>query len=391
MNEHQNIHLNILPISQQQQQQETKEDDDWIEIRNGNSINEQEFVSEDDKNHHLYRNRSNLFCLNCGKRGHLTKKCNYPIISLGVITLFFENYDIDLNLVLGYSKKIQNKYLFGADEIQELKILYQKMKNLQPQKIHQHMKYLMIRRKNSLSYVDFLRGKYEPDNYEYIYNTILMMTTEEKQSLLTKSFDDLWSNLWSSPLPTSSNAHNQEYEESKLKFQRLKDGYEIQKNEILLPISIRKIIEIQIEEYLEPEWGFPKGRRNLNEKNIECAKREFQEETGIQETDYHILNLSPLEEIYLGSNHIRYKHIYYFGQVNKKIDISIDQKNINQKNEVGDIRWVTFQEGYSYIREYHKEKKNLFMNAHYFLIDVCMNFIELYQNFYKKYKSHYHL
>ena len=31
----------------------------------------------------------------------------------------------------------------------------------------------------------------------------------------------------------------------------------------------------------EPEWGFPKGRRNFNETDLNCALREFNEETGI--------------------------------------------------------------------------------------------------------------
>jgi predicted NUDIX family NTP pyrophosphohydrolase len=31
-------------------------------------------------------------------------------------------------------------------------------------------------------------------------------------------------------------------------------------------------------DYEEPEWGFPKGRRNPNEKNLKCALREFYEE-----------------------------------------------------------------------------------------------------------------
>ena len=32
--------------------------------------------------------------------------------------------------------------------------------------------------------------------------------------------------------------------------------------------------------WLEPEWGYPKGRRNYQEKDLHCALREFEEETG---------------------------------------------------------------------------------------------------------------
>ena len=38
--------------------------------------------------------------------------------------------------------------------------------------------------------------------------------------------------------------------------------------------------------YESPEWGFPKGRRNMHESDLDCAKREFEEETGIDESFY---------------------------------------------------------------------------------------------------------
>ena len=33
-------------------------------------------------------------------------------------------------------------------------------------------------------------------------------------------------------------------------------------------------------DWTEQEWGFPKGRRNFQEKDYDCAIREFTEETG---------------------------------------------------------------------------------------------------------------
>ena len=65
--------------------------------------------------------------------------------------------------------------------------------------------------------------------------------------------------------------------------------------------------------------GISKGRRNLKESDYDCAIREFQEETGIKEGEYYILkNIKPVEEIFYGSNNIRYKHIYYIINVNRK-------------------------------------------------------------------------
>lgn len=335
-----------------------------------------------------YKNRYlHVFCMNCGKKGHLTKKCNYPIISLGIVTMHIEGISISFNMILNMCKRIQHQYLFENDEIQELKRMYESLKNLKVGDLDQMIKYLMIRRRNSLSYVDFIRGKYDLDDYEYIYNTLLMMTLEEQDKLLTSTFEELWSDLWAIPL--QSIHYNNEFMESKQKFQKLKDGYMIHKCEIQFPINFKKILSERTIHmmYEEAEWGFPKGRRNINEKNIECAKREFQEETGLEEREYQIINISPLEEIYLGSNHIRYKHIYYFAQMMENKKMEVDKKNAYQKSEVGDIRWVTFEEGFKLIRDYHKEKRNILFNTHQFMKNLILHFCSLYKDFYKKNKS----
>ena len=41
--------------------------------------------------------------------------------------------------------------------------------------------------------------------------------------------------------------------------------------------------------YKTPEWGFPKGRRNLYEKDLNCALREFSEETGYSSKSINLI------------------------------------------------------------------------------------------------------
>ncbi len=329
------------------------------------------------------KNKSNyntFYCVNCGKKGHTSKKCNLPIISIGIICIYIQGININLNEIINYSKKLQNNYLFSNDEIEEIKNIYSNLKNIDREELKKKINYLMIRRKNSLSYVDFMRGKYDIDDYEYIFNTIYMMTEYEQQNLINNKFEDLWKELWST---TYLMNYSQEYEESKNKFDKLKKGYNIQKNDINFFINFKNIIEFKNKIYKEPEWGFPKGRRDINEKNIDCGKREFKEETGIKEEDYFILNLSPIEETYLGTNHIRYKHIYYYAQIPKYIIIDIDNNNEHQKIEVGDIKLLTFEEANNKIREYHMEKKNVLNNSNHFIINMILNFKKLVENYFK--------
>ena len=93
------------------------------------------------------KHHNNQFCNNCGKIGHSYNQCSKPIISLGIIA---------------FNKQYNN------------------------------LKYLLICRKDSLGYVEFIRGKYPLYNQTYIQNLINEMTISEKNKLLTKDFADLW-------------------------------------------------------------------------------------------------------------------------------------------------------------------------------------------------------
>ena len=109
---------------------------------------------------------------------------------------------------------------------------------------------------------------------------------------------------------------------------------------------------------METEWGFPKGRRNLKESDLNCAKREFEEESGYRSNEYVILDeTKSFEEIFSGTNNIRYKHIYYIGKaLNDKTNLNIDKNNFSQFSEIKKINWFTFKEGTEIIRDYNSER-----------------------------------
>jgi 8-oxo-dGTP pyrophosphatase MutT (NUDIX family) len=313
------------------------------------------------------------FCINCGKNGHLSKKCLCPIISVGIICIktIFENFNI--NNIIAYSKKIQNKYLFTNEEIIKLKEIKKIFDLIDFSNFDKYIQYLLIRRKNSLNYVEYIRGKYDLNNIDYIEKTLNLISNDERELIKTKDFDYLWKDLWG-----FDSINNNEYNESYEKFTLLKNGVYIRKNEINIYFSLNKILEDCIFNFKEPEWGFPKGRRNCKEKNIDCAKREFEEETMISNDEYNIVNISPLEETYIASNNLKYKHIYYIGEIkNKNINITLDLKNINQTIEIGDIKWFYFNDALNIIRDYNIEKKNILLNIHLNIKYTLINFKEM--------------
>lgn len=248
-------------------------------------------------------------CNNCGKTGHQFHQCKLPITSYGIIAF---------------------------------------------KKSEQGLKYLMIRRKDTFGYIDFIRGKYSPFNIVQVRKIINEMSIQEKQNILKMSFNDLWREMWGDALRTQ---YKNEENISSKKFETIRAGVPCNEK----TITLEDIVKESITNWTETEWEFPKGRRNYQEKDLDCALREFQEETGISSSHLHLIdNLIPFDELYIGSNHKSYKHRYFLGYIEDVFDeISIKDY---QKTEVSKIEWKTFDECMSSIRPYSLEKKMVIKN-----------------------------
>ena len=108
------------------------------------------------------------------------------------------------------------------------------------------------------------------------------------------------------------------------------------------------------------QWGFPKGRRNYQENDINCGLREFEEETGYSKKSIHIIkNLTPYEEIFVGSNFKSYKHIYFIGFMKNPNQPKLDF----QISEVSQLKWFTLDECLTKIRPYNLERIRLIKNV----------------------------
>ena len=214
----------------------------------------------------------------------------------------------------------------------------------------------MIRRKDTLGFIDFMRGKYSVNNKDYIMNMLKQMTEHEKIILNTQSFDELWFSVWGNN--RLSNQYKQEETVSRNKFQIIKDG--IYNKQTFYNLASLIDESKQYAQWEEPEWGFPKGRRNFQEKDFECALREFREETGIS-TDYlhSIQNIFPFEENFTGSNYKSYKHKYYITHMTYNDTLRPCKYD---KIEVSKIEWKTLEQCIQCMRPYNLEKQHMLTN-----------------------------
>ena len=68
-----------------------------------------------------------------------------------------------------------------------------------------------------------------------------------------------------------------------------------------------------------------------------------------------VTNVSPFEEIFMGSNFKTYKHKYYIAKYNGP-----DTTANYQKSEVSDMKWLSYNEASTLIRPYNIEKLKMF-------------------------------
>ena len=253
-------------------------------------------------------------CRNCGINGHLYKDCVRPIMSFGVIC-----YKIDNGII----------------------------------------KYLMIQRKDSLSFMEFIRGKYNPHDIRYLKKLLNSMTSNERQLLRTKSFDEIWVYAWYQN-NTTHIKQTAEYIDSKQKFDTL-----------FVTNILKRLLENSFTANIEQEWGFPKGRRKLKERDFDCAVREFCEETRLKSDDIEILDqVVPFEEIFFGTNNILYKHTYYLAKM-KSIDknVIIDYNCVEQMREVRALKWYTYEDTINHIKKHNVERQKIIENANNIILD----------------------
>lgn len=212
------------------------------------------------------------------------------------------------------------------------------------------IKYLMIKRKHSVGFVDFVRGKYVLHNKLQIISLLMVMTDDEQMRLMTQDFSVIWREMWDGP----------EDIVAREKLEHLRKGVMTNFNFYTLSDCIKEAQASQ--QWSQNDWGFPKGRKNFNESDMSCALREFVEETGVDETLLSIVtNIVPYEEIFTGSNFKSYKHKYYLGYIEN------GETTVNllgfQQEEVGEMKWKTLEDAISSIRDYHVERKNILKNV----------------------------
>lgn len=221
---------------------------------------------------------------------------------------------------------------------------YNKYKNNQ-------VEVLMIKKRYTYHYFSFIFGHYKKHNNRHLQYLFNNMTFGEKVDILSMKFSSMWYRLWLVDPEKNHNIYNMYkgkhdtvehmknikcYFRKKSKFETIflrDDGKRLQR---LINNSSNAVTP----------WEIPKGSPNSDELDMNCAVREFEEETAIYSDKYSMMwDIKPIVSSHKDDN-IIYRSVYYIAYLNKdsKWQPKVKFETSHQLSEVEQVQWVSLDD-----------------------------------------------
>lgn len=275
------------------------------------------------------------YCGNCGRNGHSYRECREPFTSLGIIA-------------------IRNSIHDSITPLEVMNILDSLPENtsLPSPSFDNNLRCLMVQRKDSLGFINIVRPRPE-EQLKYLKTYLEDLTWNERKALETRTFEELWQSINNNYYHNNNNYYHHNHRDlrrEKERFDKVTD--------------LNSMLESTVSKFNFLEWGFPKGKRDRYERDLNSALREFEEETGYNTKDLKIISGAPLVEQFIGLNNNRYMCKYFVALMNPNIGPPvIDQRKHHQAGEVSNIAWLSYDDASKIIRPNAVDKKNVLKQA----------------------------
>ncbi len=272
-------------------------------------------------------------CTKCGRTGHVVRNCLGPVTSFGLIVF--------KHGVKGNTKGRMYPFtqapceVHEADGVQEIK----PMVVLRDERL-----FLLVERKDTMGFLNIVQGAYPdlaPAQNHKLQKYIAELTCEERHRLLTERHSELWKTA-------GSNKRNSQRVSSKFRKLNLEQLFH------KIPCVHR-----------EADYLMPKGRLKSGESVLQCALREFAEETGYLETDVQVLPVPPITETFLGTDGKTYRNVFFVAKMleDRSVTVSLGEDPLQVK-EVRNVGWFSLDECCSLLRACHVAKKEMLRRVH---------------------------
>ena len=255
---------------------------------------------------------------------------------------------------------------------------------------------LLGQRRDSISYWEFLKNNVPRGSSSMVRMHIRLMSDQERQRCMAfhraGDFDTLWDDLWvfedsangawatqRDKCRVAFHANMEQYMETFEQYQRMvpslvgvgvgvggggsgedAGGSSSDSADATEETGLREQRDV-ILSLLDPEcgdvqhetmWHFPKGRMDTHESQLQCALREFEEETGISKHQVRVLDRhKTMHELYVGTNGKMYRTVYYLSESTCLLPAPPMKRSTRSRlrpfylsDELSTLRWCTFDE-----------------------------------------------
>jgi len=210
-------------------------------------------------------------------------------------------------------------------------------------------RFLIAQRRDTIAYSEFIKARIPPVDLVRYGG---LMTRAERRRIAQFPFQQLWHDFW---IHVDNRLYHSEYA-------RCAGAFD----------SNARIIAEGSEAGLdESPWGFPKGRKCPGETDLDCALREFEEETRIDRRALHMMAGAPiLHEYYQGSDHRWYRTVYYMCLLTYYPSVPILStphhiRKMTVTEEIGSLMWADVGEAFGHM---DVSRRRVVRAAHQFLM-----------------------
>lgn len=190
------------------------------------------------------------------------------------------------------------------------------------------VEFLLVRKRCTYEFVDFVMGKYSTHKYQkfgykIVDDIVKHMTPEELKLVKNGDFNTMWDHIF----PIHKHAVPSKYA---YMFNSEFNGRELELRRLTDEVTVRN----------QTLWEVPKGAKHtMHESNIICAMRELEEETGIRKNNYQIIP-DASRKLQIRDNGIEYNYIFYIAlTTNFESALPVNYET----NEICDYRWFTIE------------------------------------------------
>lgn len=207
---------------------------------------------------------------------------------------------------------------------------------------------IMVKKRYTYHFFNFVFGRYK-NNDATLKEMFDHMSFAEKIDIVSLQFEQMWYRIWlANPKKNFDISDEYSKKTTVLPLGKIYETFYSKQERFhknFLQDHGRRLKKlVSMSQASEIPWEFPRGGKQNDETDLDCAIREFGEETGINSEKYRILSQTPIVQT-TKDGQIFYKHIYFLAEPIIPInEPKINYNSFEQISEIETVGWVSYNE-----------------------------------------------